>query len=200
MIPALLATVAVGFASAFIPAIPIEPYVVGLVATTDQHPVPVGLAAAVGQTAGKLLIFLAVRGLIRAPWIKRWTSRRAPAAPLDEADVGVSPPRVQSKAVGVSPPRVQSKAVGVSPPRVQSKAARRTFRTWTARLVALLDRPGLQAPIVLLSAAVGIPPLLLVSAYAGRTRMTTGLFAAVCLTGRSIRFVVLAYAPQLIIG
>ena len=72
------------------------------------------------------------------------------------------------------------------------------IRTAGVRLTALLDRPALSAPIVLLSATVGMPPLLLVSAYAARTRMTAGLFTATCLLGRSIRFIAIAFAPQLI--
>ena len=38
MIAGFLATVFTGFASAFIPAIPVEPYIVGLMATTDSTP------------------------------------------------------------------------------------------------------------------------------------------------------------------
>jgi hypothetical protein len=34
-------------------------------ATTSEHPLPAGVAAAIGQTAGKILIFLGARGLIR---------------------------------------------------------------------------------------------------------------------------------------
>ena len=50
---------------------------------------------------------------------------------------------------------------------------------------------------MLLSASVGFPPLFLVSAYAGRTRMTAALFVAVCLVGRAARFVALAASPHL---
>jgi membrane protein YqaA with SNARE-associated domain len=152
---ALLGTLLVGFVSAVVPAVPIEPYLVGLVATTSYAAVPLGLAAAVGQTAGKLLIFLGVRGAVRSRWLRRR------AGPTPEA----------------------------APPGRLRSAAR--------RLTTLLDQPRYATPVVLLSAAVGFPPLLAVSAYAGRTRMTAGLFAAVCLVGRSARFVALAAAPHL---
>jgi membrane protein YqaA with SNARE-associated domain len=66
------------------------------------------------------------------------------------------------------------------------------------RLIAQLDRTALAAPVVLLSAAVGIPPLLLVSVYAARTRMGWPVFAAGCLLGRGLRFVTIALAPGLI--
>jgi membrane protein YqaA with SNARE-associated domain len=51
--------------------------------------------------------------------------------------------------------------------------------------------------VVLLSAVAGVPPLLLVSVYAARTRMSTPVFGLVCLLGRAIRFVALAHAPHL---
>ncbi len=173
MIAAFLATVVTSFASAFIPAIPVEPYIVGLMATTEQHAVAVGLAAGIGQTAGKLLIFLGVRGLIRAPVLQRWLSRRAKTLPVPESES-----------------ETPSGGSGVLT----------KIRTAGVRLTAQLDRPALSAPIVLLSATVGMPPLLLVSVYAARTRMTAGLFAATCLLGRSIRFIAIAYAPQLIMN
>lgn len=158
MIGALAATVLTGFVSAFVPMVPIEPYLVGLVATTSYPAVPLGVAAAVGQTAGKLLIFLGVRGAVRSPRLRAWLGRKTTADP--DAPVG------------------------------RIRAAGR-------RLTALLDRPAYAAPIVLLSASVGFPPLFLVSAYAGRTRMTAALFAAVCFAGRAARFVALAAAPGL---
>jgi membrane protein YqaA with SNARE-associated domain len=173
MIAAFLATVATGFASAFIPAIPVEPYIVGLMATTEQNAVLVGIAAGIGQTVGKLLIFLGVRGLINAPILQRWLGRRAKASPPAES---------------AEPETPTGGGVGTK------------IRTAGVRLTALLDRPALSAPIVLLSATVGLPPLLLVSAYAARTRMTVGMFTATCLLGRSIRFVAIAFAPQLIMS
>ena len=176
MIAAFLATVVTGFASAFIPAIPVEPYIVGLMATTEQNAVAVGIAAGIGQTAGKLLIFLGVRGLIRAPILQRWLGRRAKALPEPE------------------PP-----SASTSEPTTGGGVATKV-RTAGVRLTALLDRPALSAPIVLLSATIGLPPLLLVSAYAARTRMTVGMFTAACLLGRSIRFVAIALVPGLIMN
>jgi len=60
-----VATVLYAALSAFVPFTPIEPYLVGVVAATDANPVALGLAAAVGQTAGKVLIFLSARGGFR---------------------------------------------------------------------------------------------------------------------------------------
>ena len=75
---AVLAAAAVGLLSAFLPFTPVEPYLIAAVATTGAAPVALGLAAAAGQTAGKVLIFLGARGAIRSPWLQRRLSRRTP--------------------------------------------------------------------------------------------------------------------------
>jgi membrane protein YqaA with SNARE-associated domain len=77
---AVLAAAAVGLLSAFLPFTPVEPYLIAAVATTSAAPVALGVAAAAGQTAGKVLIFLGARGAIRSPWLQRRLSRRTPAA------------------------------------------------------------------------------------------------------------------------
>ena len=58
MIAAVVTTAAVAAVSAFVPAIPIEAYLVAAVTTTGTDPVALGIAAGLGQTAGKLLTFL----------------------------------------------------------------------------------------------------------------------------------------------
>ncbi|PYC67725.1 hypothetical protein C7C45_20510 [Micromonospora arborensis] len=78
---AALAAAAVGLLSAFLPFTPAEPYLIAAVATTGAPPVALGVAAAAGQTVGKILIFLAARGAIRSAWLQRRLSRRPPAAP-----------------------------------------------------------------------------------------------------------------------
>jgi membrane protein YqaA with SNARE-associated domain len=78
---AVLAAAAVGLLSAFLPFTPAEPYLIAAVATTGAPPVALGVAAAAGQTAGKLVIFLGARGAIRSPWLQRRLSRRTPAGP-----------------------------------------------------------------------------------------------------------------------
>jgi membrane protein YqaA with SNARE-associated domain len=147
---AILAAAAVGLISAFLPFTPAEPYLIAAVATTGAPPVALGAAAAVGQTAGKLLIFLAARGAIRSPWMRRRLSRREPRPPS----------------------------------------------RWT-RLIRALDDPRPATGVLLISAVTGIPPLLAVSVYLGRTPMRPLVFAATCLLGRAIRFVAIAVAPQL---
>ncbi|GAA1878308.1 hypothetical protein [Asanoa iriomotensis] len=72
----LIGVAAIGFASAFQPFTPVEAYLVGVVATSNAAPVPAGLAAALGQTAGKVVILLATRGLLRGSWLRRIVDRQ----------------------------------------------------------------------------------------------------------------------------
>ncbi|MET7668028.1 hypothetical protein [Micromonospora luteifusca] len=78
---AALAAAAVGLLSAFLPFTPAEPYLIAAVATTGAPPLALGVAAAAGQTAGKILIFLGARGAIRSAWLQRRLSRRPSTAP-----------------------------------------------------------------------------------------------------------------------
>lgn len=75
MIAAVAAAVGYGFASAFVPVLPVEPYVAGTVAL-GAAAVPIGVAAAVGQTLGKLVIFLGSRGALRSARLRAWLTRR----------------------------------------------------------------------------------------------------------------------------
>ncbi|MET8464422.1 hypothetical protein [Micromonospora zamorensis] len=76
---AVLAAAAVGLLSAFLPFTPAEPYLIAAVATTGAPSVALGVAAAAGQTAGKVLIFLAARGAIQSSWLQGRLSRHTPA-------------------------------------------------------------------------------------------------------------------------
>jgi membrane protein YqaA with SNARE-associated domain len=75
MTAALLSVLAVSALSAFLPLTPVEPYLVVL-AADGQPALLVGLAAAVGQTAGKVLIFSATRATVRSGPVQRWVARR----------------------------------------------------------------------------------------------------------------------------
>jgi hypothetical protein len=86
MIAAVVTTAAVAAASAFVPAIPIEAYLVAVNTTTGTDPVALGVAAGLGQTAGKLLTFLAARGVIRSSRLRRWLGRRPGRSGSGSAD------------------------------------------------------------------------------------------------------------------
>jgi membrane protein YqaA with SNARE-associated domain len=167
---ALLSAFVVAAVSAFVPVTPVEPYLVAL-AAADQPVMAVSLAAALGQTAGKVLIFLAARNTLRSQWLRRWLTRRERSRPR----------------------------------RPTTRRRRTRTRRWlshhlagTRRWIALLDRPALVVPTILVSAATGIPPLLAVSVHAARTPVSTAVFALCCLAGRAVRFAAVMLAPGLL--
>lgn len=176
---AVLAALAVGLLSAFLPFTPAEPYLIAAVATTGAPPVALGVAAAAGQTVGKLLIFLGSRGAIRSPWLRRRLSRRPP---------GASPPPGQLGTMLARPKTVGAR-LGMILARLKAAGA---------RLVEVMERPRQATGVLLVSAVTGFPPLLAASVYLARTPMRPLAFAATCLLGRTIRFVTIALAPQLV--
>lgn len=72
---ALSTTMLLGFVVAIVPVFPIEPYVVGMAAASHGWAIPIGIAAGLGQSAGKTVVLLGVRGAVKAAWIQRFTSR-----------------------------------------------------------------------------------------------------------------------------
>jgi membrane protein YqaA with SNARE-associated domain len=212
MIAALVTTAAVALASAFVPAIPIEAYLVAAIATTGTDPVALGVAAGLGQTAGKLLTFLAARGVIRSSRLKRSLGRRA--GPLAESPAGLpgsgsaegaSPLSIWARTrrrIAVARERLAATLGRAVPPALGrwSRAAARSANAVSKRLIVLLDRPLVAAPTVFLSALLGVPPLLLTSVYAAGTHMSAATFGAVCFVGRSIRFIAIALVPQLVMN
>lgn len=63
---------------------------------------------------------------------------------------------------------------------------------WHDRVCGLMARRRTGLPTVLASAAVGLPPLALVSLVAGASSQRRWEFGTVCLLGRSARFAALA--------
>ncbi len=74
--------------------------------------------------------------------------------------------------------------------RLARKGEGRAAR-WHGRVCGLMTRRRTGLPTVLVSAAVGLPPLALVSLVAGASRQRRWEFGAVCLVGRAARFAIL---------
>ncbi|GID97628.1 hypothetical protein ACFQFC_12715 [Amorphoplanes digitatis] len=204
MIAAFVTTAAVAAVSAFVPAIPIEAYLVAAVTTTGTDPVALGIAAGLGQTAGKLLTFLAARGVIRSSRLRRSLGRRTGAPGSGSAD-GSPSRRTWARTrrrVAATRERLAAALNRAVPPALRrwSRAATRYVGVASKRLIVLLDRPVVAAPTVFLSALLGVPPLLLTSVYAAGTHMSAATFGAVCLVGRSIRFIAIALVPELVMN
>ena len=165
----------VGAVSAVTPFLPVEAYVIGLAVT---HSAGVAVAAAFGQTAGKLVLFTTARGAATSTWLQRLRDRGAKEA----ADI------------------TAAEEAGEEPPGGRVKRALRpvghALKRANAAGIALLS--GRWGPaVVLVSGAVGIPPLLAIAFYAGTSKMDVRAFVIACLVGRTIRFVVLALVPDL---
>jgi membrane protein YqaA with SNARE-associated domain len=71
-------------------------------------------------------------------------------------------------------------------------STRRWWRPQADRVAELLRRPVTGSTLVLASAVGGIPPLAATSVVAGLARLRLTLFGITCLTGRLVRFTVIA--------
>ncbi|WFE21959.1 hypothetical protein O7621_00800 [Solwaraspora sp. WMMD937] len=205
MIAVLLATVAVGALSAVSPVTPIEPYLIALTATTSHQPVALGVAAAFGQTAAKLAMFLASRGVIRSPWLRRWLDKRtAPKAAATASAVAADgttaadPTTADGRSRALWLRRIGPAIGDRLPQGLRSRLS--GWAGWVAREHRRLYEPAFVVPTLFASSVIGVPPLLVTTVVAGGTRMPASVFTVVCFVGRSIRFVALAMVPSWFIG
>ncbi|HEU5456959.1 MAG TPA: hypothetical protein VFU85_14875 [Nocardioides sp.] len=76
--------------------------------------------------------------------------------------------------------------------RLRRRGAGRAAR-WHDRVCDLMTRRRTGLPTVLASAAVGLPPLALVSLVAGTSAQRRWEFGTVCLLGRAARFAALTF-------
>ncbi|WP_345630604.1 VTT domain-containing protein [Rugosimonospora acidiphila] len=142
-----------GLASALVPLINAEAFAV-VAGARGSHAAVIVLGLALGQTAGKLLLFESAR-----------------------------------RATGGLAQRIARRSRSG---RVTARAAR-----WADPIRRWLSRRRTGLPTVLVSAAIGIPPLAAVSLAAGTAGLRRREFAAVCLLGRAIRFTILALPTAL---
>lgn len=213
MIAACLSAALTALVSAFFPVTPVEPYLLGLAAATDYSPVALGLAAALGQTIGKTTLFLGVRGALRSDRLRRWVEaaerrrERRRAARCGAPESGGEADSVESVGVEANSPVGTGTAktspvstVPVSTMRERLRAPLAPVVAVARKLLSLLDKPALAAPILLLSAVTGMPPLMATSICAAGTKISLPLFVTACFVGRAVRFIAIAYAPQLVFG
>jgi membrane protein YqaA with SNARE-associated domain len=215
----LAAAVGGGFASAFLPVVNAEALAGAGAATLNPSPaLLVAVALAVGQTAGKLLIYETARrgsGTVA----RRWARRRGRAGTSREE--GRDAVRVGAGSGGLPEPGgtagVPGEAgggagagTGALPEATAATAAKEAEEAKEAegaetgegaeeggrwrRALEWLHRPGPSTAIVFTSAGVGLPPLAVVSAAAGVARTPRSLFAVACLSGRVLRFGALVLA------
>ncbi len=140
----VLTTVLVAFGSAVFPLINIEAYLGAVsAAVQDVGVVSVAAAAAIGQTAGKVVLYYAAEWAMNLPWIKK----------------------------------------KMSTPKFEA-----SYEKWRVRIA---EHPGQTTALLLASAALGFPPLLVIAVLAGHLRVNIWLFVSTCVSGRFVRFLVL---------
>ena len=202
-IAALAGSLLFGVLSGLIPVVNAEAY---LAATAGVSALPlaigVALAVSVGQTIGKLLVFLAARRgrTLRLPWRRRpaVTAASPVADPSAVPDAAADPLAVTGTDGGAAADR--GAGVGVEPAPARPGRVRATLREWGRRGLELLDRPWLGGGVILASAAVGVPPLAVTTVAAGLSRMRTALFAVTVLVGRTGWFLLVTLASDRLAG
>lgn len=199
----LLASFALGLASALFPPVNIEAYLVGLAALHDGPLLWLAvLLVTAGHMVGKLAFYALGRGwLIRR--LPRWMSRKHAlddhlVAPQDEP---VPTPTATTGVVAVSVP-VAAGAAPTSTTPVEPPTLRSRVRSWSGlhRVEAVAGRPWATATLCFVSASVGLPPFAVVAVLLGRFRMPVVSFLVVGGLGRLVRFAAVAGLSGSLLG
>ncbi len=140
-----LSTFLLGAASALLPFLPIEVYILGAGATNagTGTGIALGVAAGLGATLGKVVWYELARRGAGSAWVQK---------------------------------------------KLAAPKVRAVYERWLARMEG---RPWFSGSIMFVSAFVGIPPLLAMSAVAGFLRMPMWVFLPTVAVGRSLRFALL---------
>lgn len=138
----LLLTFVVAVGSALLPLINAEAYLLGVNAIADGGGWALALAASAGQTVGKLVLFLAARGAISAPWLTRWRRPRGRHhRPARDGRVQRWVRRVQQQRHGAVVVVAASASIGLPPLLATSVlAGATTMRATTFAVTCLLGR------------------------------------------------------------
>lgn len=151
-----------GLASGLVPVVNAEALLIAAVVGAADWWLPLAAAIAVGQSGAKVAIFLAARD--GRPVLDRFR--------------------------GLAGPRWLARVHRPSADGLRGRLGRRIPHA--GRITELVRRPLAGSALVLVSAVVGVPPLAATSVLAGMARMRLVLFGVTCLTGRFVRFVLIA--------
>jgi membrane protein YqaA with SNARE-associated domain len=154
--------VGLGLLSGLVPLINAEALLVGAVLQAQGRWPAMVVAVAVGQSGAKVLIYLAARGGSRL-LPARWVTHDTVRRPARHGG-----------------------------PLTHLRNATRRWSPHADRVAEVVRRPVAGSALILASAAGGIPPLAATSVIAGASRMRLSLFGTTCLTGRLVRFTVIA--------
>lgn len=154
--------VVLGLLSGLVPLVNAEALLVAGVLQAQGRWPALVVAVAVGQSGAKVLIYLAARDGRKLLPI-RWASH------------------------STRPP-----SVGHHNAVTRLRSTTRRWSPHADRVAEVVRRPVAGCALILASAAGGIPPLAATSVIAGASRMRLSLFGTTCLTGRLVRFTVIA--------
>jgi membrane protein YqaA with SNARE-associated domain len=163
----LCVSLGVAFGTSLLPIMNVELFVLGLVTSEPSLPwIGIGAAVAFGQVSGKLLHYLAARGIIELPSLlsARWyRGRRTHTA---------SPGRERRR-----------------------QCTTRLRRALTRIRERCHQHPHWMTATYGASSIFGLPPYMAMSVLAGLVHMRVSLFLLVGFVGRFVRFSALAAAP-----
>lgn len=197
----MLASFALGLASALFPPVNIEAYLVGLAALHEGPLLWLAVVlVTVGHMVGKLLFYAIGRGwLLRR--LPRWLSRKNAlddhlVAPADE------PVPAPGAGTGVVAVPVSAAAGPTSTTPVEPPTLRSRVRGWSGlrRVEAVAGRPWATGMLCFVSASVGLPPFAVVAVLLGRFRMPVVSFLVVGGLGRLVRFAAVAGLSGSLLG
>lgn len=154
--------ISIGLLSGLVPLINAEALLIAAVAQAQERWPAAVVAVAVGQSGAKVLIYLAARDGRRLV-PSRWATHHTRRPPTGQ--------------------------------RLAFTRLRNATSRWSPhadRVAELVRRPVAGSALILASAVGGIPPLAATSVVAGASRMRLSLFGTTCLTGRLIRFTIIA--------
>lgn len=154
--------ISIGLVSGLVPLINAEALLIAAVVQSQGRWPAVVIAVAIGQSGAKVLIYLAARDGRRI-LPTRWVTPHPQRPPIRK--------------------------------RLALTGLRNAIRRWSPhadRVAELVRRPVAGSALILASAIGGLPPLAATSVIAGASRMRLSLFGTTCLTGRLVRFTIIA--------
>ena len=197
----LLASLALGLASALFPPVNIEAYLVGLAALHDGPLLWLAVVlVTTGHMLGKLVFYALGRGwLLRR--LPRWMARRHALDDHLVAPAGEPVPTPGAGARVVAVP-VSGTAGPASTVPVEPQTLRARVRGWSglSRVEALAGRPWATGLLCFTSASVGLPPFAVVAVLLGRFRMPVVSFLVLGGLGRLVRFAAVAGLSGSLLG
>lgn len=157
------ASLGYGLLGSFVPVFNAAAYLVATQALGVTAEVTAAVGIALGETAGKVMVFLALRHGTKMPFLQRQLDRgRARMA--------------------------ARKSRPAQPGRLRS-----TFQKWSTRLLDLIGHSRWGPVITFMSGAIGVPPLFAVQFIVPATKMPAWVFAVTVFLGRSLLYLAIAF-------